>query len=666
MGRSGAQIAILGAALLLAAGAVFGTALNVPAEFPSIQVAAKAVAPGGTVSVVAGNNSIRTGAGDDISGGTLSDSQPGGPTEENALWLGVDLNSIYVRPGETCTVTLNQSSMNKASAGYQAFLTFDPAKLSLAPEAVITTTSPYGLNWLKTVNGPNIDLAAGVDRFNGQQLSSDDAKLAGLIFTVPMGTADSTTRIEFRAHDPASMFADEEGDAIVPVLIDSPTIYIDGTAPTGVNISADPASWTSGGVVTLTFSADDALSGIDHYEIAIDSEPFTTRTSPYMADVSSLADGVHTATVKAIDKAGNEQTASTSFYIDRTGPTVTITSVKQAGVELIGGGNALQGVVDLYVTVSDAHSGSTATPDVTVSPAGSSPETAMYVGKAGNTFHYRWTVTAATVNGAAVVNALVADISGNSGQAEPKTFNINKNQAGIVIELEGVHEPSVTRTIKLIVGGTGGEVPPVTLEREITFTSDGTANATGSITLTDLPTTGVWTRISAKDEQHTLRRTVDLVDLGNGQYAAQMTGENKLVGGDLTNDNIIDIRDFGVFSGQFGQSRLLNTTWPTRNADISCNGYIHSEDFSFVQVHFLMNGNAAPGSAEESGGGEGPSAVAVGSGDSAPMSSISVRDLAKIAGFQAAMSADINGDSMVDQTDVALFIRQFMNVRRGR
>ena len=60
---------------------------------------------------------------------------------------------------------------------------------------------------------------------------------------------------------------------------------------------------------------------------------------------------------------------------------------------------------------------------------------------------------------------------------------------------------------------------------------------------------GDYTCIQARDALHTLRRTTTLT-IVSGQYSADFTGS--LIGGNLNDDCVIDILDFGVFAGEFG------------------------------------------------------------------------------------------------------------------
>ena len=604
-----------------------------------------------------GPGPVGPGAGDKVTSGVDYDPWLGKPAGANALWVGATLDNIYVQPGETCWLTLNQSSLAVPVVGFQAFLAFDTSKFSIDASGISFTPAPYGLSVWKVVAGANIDLAAGIDQYNGQTATQADAVLANMGFAVPPGTPDTTTRVLFRAHDPESLFSDDQGNDVPPTLVDGPTIYIDGTPPVNVTISANPASWTKDSPVTLTFSASDAFTGIDHYELSLAGGAFFTATSPYDWDVTGLATGTYDATVKAFDKAGNWATASTTVYIDKTAPTITIDSAKQGGTELIGGPNAIQGVVDIYVTATDANSGLIGVPTVTVTPFGGSAEAATYVDAVGDTYHYTWTVTSSTPNGTATINASAADNVGNVGDAVAKTFNVgdavaktfnvNKSQAVVTIQLESV-TTNVTRWIRFTIGGTGGSVAPLVVEKQVAFVA-----GVGTATFTDLSNAGAWTRISAKDEQHTLQQTVDLVNTGDNQFTASFTGADQLPGGDLNNDNLIDIRDFGVFTGQYGTSPALNTKWPTRNADISCDGIVDSPDFSYIQINFLQIGDAAAGNAAPANA-EFASAL----------TSISVTEFAKEVGLRAAYRADINRDGVIDLEDVRLFIDKKLNVQR--
>lgn len=600
-----------------------------------------------TISVVcaAPDNTTYPSGSNSFNGGILTDQG------SNVLALQPTSDSIYVKPSHSVHLTLNQFYLASPVVGYQAFIEFDTSKLAFVSGAY--TEIPYNMPILGiTASGGNIDLANG-----SVTPTSTSAMLADLEFTVPPGVADTTTQVVFRQHDPPTQFTDNLGNPITPVLSNSTYIYIDSTPPTNVEISANPSTWTNTGLVTLLFSATDALSGIDHYELSLNGGVFFHAASPYQWDISALPTGTYGATVKAFDRSGNESApASTTVYVDHSNPTISIDSASQGGgPNLIPAGTALQGIVDIYVSAADVGSGLNGQPAVTVTPNGGGPEPAAFIGQSAGVFHYQWTVIAGTPNGAAAINATVSDIAGNSASASPKTILVNKSQATVVLELERV-QTNVTRMIKFYLGGSGGVVAPQPITKPVNFVWDGVAthNAIGTVVLTDLPNNGLWTKISAKDEQHTLRRTITLSGDVNNQFQASFTGPKMLIGGDVTNDNLIDIRDWGICYTQYGSSLPLDTQWPTRNANITCDGSVDTSDFTYVQIHFLAIGDAQVGGTVEVTSVE------------KPMTSISVSALNEIAGNAEAGKADQNGDGIVDAKDVLLFVQSNMNVKHGR
>jgi hypothetical protein len=226
-----------------------------------------------------------------------------------------------------------------------------------------------------------------------------------------------------------------------------------------------------------------------------------------------------------------------------------------------------------------------------------------------------------------VITVIGKDFAGNQ-----KTETINVPQVGVTVTLQSV-TASLTRWIKFVIGGDGsGTAAPVPVTKQVAFT---TGFGTTTLFLPKAGLSEAWTKLSAKDEQHTLRRTVAITG-----GSASMT----LTGGDLTNDNLIDVRDFGVFAGQYGTSPPLNTQWTVRNADINCVPPVDSLDFTYIQINFLGRGDPEPGKAT----------AALGE----PMTSITVKELAKIVGERAAQKADVNNDRIVDAKDIALFIQK--------
>ena len=89
-------------------------------------------------------------------------------------------------------------------------------------------------------------------------------------------------------------------------------VQIDTTAPTGLEVITEPKQIADKRPM-VSFTATDATSGIDHYDISMDNGPFKTVTSPFTPD--SITSGNHTFTVRAYDKAGNKTESTVAITI---------------------------------------------------------------------------------------------------------------------------------------------------------------------------------------------------------------------------------------------------------------------------------------------------------------------------------------------------------------
>ena len=79
-------------------------------------------------------------------------------------------------------------------------------------------------------------------------------------------------------------------------------VQIDTEAPTDLIIVTDPKDEASKRPA-VSFVAQDAVSGVDYYEIKLDRGEYVRATSPYTPE--SISSGLHKFTVRAYDKAGN-------------------------------------------------------------------------------------------------------------------------------------------------------------------------------------------------------------------------------------------------------------------------------------------------------------------------------------------------------------------------
>ena len=94
------------------------------------------------------------------------------------------------------------------------------------------------------------------------------------------------------------------------------------TTPPVVSItSPNNGATVSSSNVAVSWSGSDADSGIDYYQVRIDSGSWINKGTGTSHTFSGLSDGSHSAEVLAMDNAGNSATDSVTFTVDTSGPT---------------------------------------------------------------------------------------------------------------------------------------------------------------------------------------------------------------------------------------------------------------------------------------------------------------------------------------------------------
>lgn len=158
---------------------------------------------------------------------------------------------------------------------------------------------------------------------------------------------------------------------------------------------------------------------------------------------------------------------------------------------------------------------------------------------------------------------------------------------------------------------------------------------------------GFYECVTARDRLHTLRATAaDFSDDGQS-FSASFVGDIRfgghgLTGGNLNDDEFIDIVDFAVYNSNIGIS-FPNTPCAIQppHADINADGIVNAFDFTFIQQNFLKGHQ--PNCCGQSGvayEGEGPLTEIT-------ISELRARGLGHLAG------ADLNHDGVIDVADMA-------------
>jgi len=162
---------------------------------------------------------------------------------------------------------------------------------------------------------------------------------------------------------------------------------------------------------------------------------------------------------------------------------------------------------------------------------------------------------------------------------------------------------------------------------------------------------GDWDIIIARDSLHSLRsQALDLSTTDSVNYSASfmndpLVGGTWLVGGNLNDDNFIDIQDYVRFLQQY--LALVNPHTPCGtlpyHADINASGTVDVADLSFIQVSLftqaVIPACGGPASSDEEG----------------PTTSVTLRDLRR-KGLGHLAAGDLNNDGVLDATDVAEFL----------
>lgn len=162
---------------------------------------------------------------------------------------------------------------------------------------------------------------------------------------------------------------------------------------------------------------------------------------------------------------------------------------------------------------------------------------------------------------------------------------------------------------------------------------------------------GAFDCMTARDTLHTLRSTSPNLATANGfQYTATVVGPRAggghwLMGGNLNDDNFIDILDFGIFIRRFLTPANANAPCGTASPDANINGdgVVDLIDFVFVQVNSLLP--AEPNCC----------GAAIAAEAELPVESITLTELRR-RGMGDLAVADLNEDGVLDYRDMSAFM----------
>ncbi len=255
--------------------------------------------------------------------------------------------------------------------------------------------------------------------------------------------------------------------------------------------------------------------------------------------------------------------------------------------------------------------------------------------------------------GTTTVTWTVTDTCGNTTIVTQDVTINAMNTLDVTVELANVDPGSFDRciTFELVPNGGGS---PIIVSQTMSFTN---GFATAAV---DVPC-GDYVCITARDTLHTLRKTdLDNFAIVGTNYFADFTaagGGDALIGGNLNDDTFVDILDFGILVGQFGLNLGANTPcgFAGPHADITGNGLVGSPDFTFIQINFLEFSEVRCDGSLLLEDGNNFAANGNTIRRDRPVTSVSVDDLIAM-GMGDLVAADLNGDGMLDESDVAAFM----------
>jgi Bacterial Ig domain len=306
-----------------------------------------------------------------------------------------------------------------ASAGKGGGGTGKPSRDTTAPSVKISSPAAgTSVRGTVTVSGTASD---------NVQVASVAVSVDGGAYMAAQGTASWSFALDTRsladgAHTVTARAKDAAGNAGTASV--GFTSSNADTTPPVVSISAPSGGATVGGHVSVSGTAADA-GGLAGVSISVDgglSQP-ATGTSSWTdgVDTTSLADGTHTITARAIDMSGNAATASVAVNVqnaDTTAPTIQISSPAA--------GATLSGVATVSGTASD---------NAQVASVAVSVDGGAYAAAQGTASWSYALATGSLANGTHTVSVRATDSSGNVGAASVAVNVQNSLSAGIAEQL---------------------------------------------------------------------------------------------------------------------------------------------------------------------------------------------------------------------------------------
>jgi hypothetical protein len=505
----------------------------------------------------------------------------------------LDLNKVSVEMRNSFVGSDNAADNFTDTWGYDWLTRTSPAEFE-AGNARLKGYNWVGGAWVEVTSGRLADLLI-FDNGQGYDNGSDpesQATLDGMYKQLSGAAANkqyiptNTTRQGLAGDEYEVRYTGHAGVGNADVTVSTTYKSTDATKPV-ITITAptDGAKVkVPGQTITGTVTDNETLaSGVREVKVFLNTvqvgTSYTTTDPVNFSEAVTLVEGSNEIRVDAKDFAGNTETKTIHVFLDTVAPTINIDSAVQNSTELLiskgSTTNALQGNVVITVSSSDASpsTGLVVPPAVKVTDA-NAVETVLTASGSGP-WTYTYAITSTTANGIATILATISDEAGNSA-SDTDTFRVNKNQITGQVELQDFvgtgTTPLHTRTVTFVSNGGA---------KTWTLALTNVSGAVFDYTLTDVPV-GT-TALSAKTAWNLRKKLAVTLD-GNGQATVTFTAGSMLPGGDLNNDNFVNILDYS----------LMKMKWFTiaPEADINGDGLVNLLDYSTMKASWFTRGDA--------------------------------------------------------------------------
>jgi hypothetical protein len=223
-------------------------------------------------------------------------------------------------------------------------------------------------------------------------------------------------------------------------------------------------------------------------------------------------------------------------------------------------------------------------------------------------------LTAAWPSGSTTVTWAAVDACGNASYASTMVTVDPTNTMDLSAAFGG-NFAGASRSLSLtMLGGAG----PQSRTQTVSIPWGGAS----SFSVNDLPV-DAYTCATIEDPARSLKARVTVSDTGSVWTAAAAT----MVLGDLINDEVIDVLDWGAYV-------VSNPA-----ADLNADGFINAVDGNIILANFTRRGDGVCGSSAN--------------GPRDPILAITVADVVSM-GLPELAGADLNGDGWIDQADIDL------------